>query len=57
MAPDHSSNPGVLYLDNNALTPGRTPSQVMALVYGTTATGATGGGYFPAGLNGAIRAV
>jgi hypothetical protein len=54
---DNSSNPGVLYLDNNALTPGRTPSQVMALVYGTTATGAAGGGYFPAGLNGAIRAV
>jgi hypothetical protein len=54
---NNATNPGVLYVNNNALTPGRTPSQVMAVLYGTTTTGASSGGLFPAGLNGAINRI
>lgn len=35
----------------------RTTSQVLAVVYGTTTTGATSGGFFPNGLNGNIKAI
>ncbi len=38
--------------DINAQAFRRTPQQVLAIAYGTTAVGATGGGFFPNGANG-----
>ena len=38
--------------DVNAQAFRRTPQQVLAIAYGTTAVGATGGGFFPNGANG-----
>lgn len=42
---------------NEGLTPARTPSQVLAIVYGNGNPGASNGGFFPGGFNGAIRTV
>lgn len=41
--------------DGNALAYSRTARQVLNIVYLTTDSTATAGGFFPAGLNGAIR--
>lgn len=38
-------------LDKNALALTRTPSQVLQIVYATTSTGVTKGGFFPNGVN------
>jgi hypothetical protein len=35
----------------------RTPSEVLAIVYGSSKTGTTRGGFFPKGLNGTINMV
>jgi hypothetical protein len=35
----------------------RSTSQVLAIVYGNTTSGTARGGFFPAGLNGAIKTV
>jgi hypothetical protein len=43
--------------DGNALAIIRTPSEVLAIVYANRAPGAAGGGFFPSGVNGAIRTV
>jgi hypothetical protein len=40
---------------NNALAVIRTPSQVLMIVYGATTTGVSSGGFFPNGVNGAIK--
>jgi Ferritin-like domain len=41
--------------DSNGLAITRTPSQVLMIVYNTTNTGVTSGGFFPSGLNGNIK--
>lgn len=41
--------------DSNGLSLIRTPSQVLMIVYHTTSTGVTSGGFFPSGLNGNIK--
>jgi hypothetical protein len=44
-------------LDANALAIVRTPSQVLSIVYANDNPGATGGGFFPNGVNGNINTV
>jgi hypothetical protein len=39
----------------NGLAVIRTPSQVLMIVYGSTAVGTMSGGFFPSGVNGAIK--
>lgn len=41
--------------DSNGLALIRTPSQVLMIVYHTTSTGVTSGGFYPNGLNGNIK--
>ena len=41
--------------DSNSLVLGRTATQVLNVVYLNAAAGTTGGGFFPAGVNGTIR--
>ncbi len=43
-------------VDYNAQAFRRTPQQVLAIAYGTSVIGATGGGFFPKGVNGTIIA-
>lgn len=42
---------------NEGLTPARTPSQVLQIVYANKTTGARNGGFFPGGFNGTITTV
>lgn len=42
---------------NEGLTPARTPSQVLALVYASQNPGTNRGGFFPNGVNGTIATV
>ena len=42
---------------NEGLTPARTPSQVLAIVFANTSVGASSGGFLPNGVNGSIRSV
>jgi Ferritin-like domain len=42
-------------VDSNSLALIRTPSQVLMIVYHTTSTGVTTGGFFPNGVNGNIK--
>jgi len=44
-------------VDQQALAIVRTPSQVLAIVYGNGAAGTSGGGFFPNGVNGTITTV
>jgi hypothetical protein len=44
-------------VDSNALALIRTPSQVLAIVYGNSASGTAKGGFYPNGLNGNITTV
>lgn len=44
-------------VDANALSLIRTPSQVLAIVYGNATPGTTKGGFYPSGLNGNITTV
>ena len=43
--------------DSQGLAVSRTPSQVLAIVYGNSTSGTSRGGFFPKGLNGAINVV
>ncbi len=51
------AGPNFFTVDKNALAIVRTPSQVLSIVYANSAPGATGGGFFPNGMNGAITTV
>jgi hypothetical protein len=44
-------------VNSQALAVVRTTSQVLSIVYGNSTSGATGGGFFPNGMNGAITTV
>lgn len=44
-------------VDKQALTIVRTPSEVLAIVYGNSSTGTAEGGFFPDGVNGTITTV
>ena len=44
-------------VNTQALTIVRTPSQVLAILYGSSTGGTNHGGFFPEGVNGAIKAV
>ena len=44
-------------VNNEGLTPARTTSQVLAIVYANSTRGASNGGFFPGGFNGTIRTV
>lgn len=52
-----SPNGRLFNVTNEGLTPARTASQVLSIVYGTTAAGAGNGGFFPGGFNGVIKTV
>jgi hypothetical protein len=52
-----SPNGRLFNVTNDGLTPARTPGQVLAIVYGASASGTSQGGFFPRGVNGTIRAV
>lgn len=45
----------VVPADANGIVFSRTPQQVLRIVYGTDRPGVAGGGFFPAGVNGALR--
>jgi hypothetical protein len=47
--------PNLVPTDANGLVLGRSATQVLNVVYQTAAAGATGGGFFPVGVNGSIR--
>ena len=44
-------------VNSQALTVVRTPSQVLAILYGSSASGTSHGGFFPEGVNGSIKTV
>lgn len=52
-----SPNGRLFNVDGQGLSPARTPSQVLAIVYANRATGARNGGFFPGGFNGTITTV
>ena len=52
-----SPNGRLFNVFNEGLTPARTPSQVLAIVYANRTAGASNGGFFPGGFNGTIRTV
>ncbi len=52
-----SPNGRVFNVTNEGLSPARTPSQVLSIVYANKAAGARNGGFFPGGFNGTITTV
>ena len=52
-----SPNGRLFNVTNDGLTPARSASQVLAIVYANSNPGAANGGFFPAGFNGTIRTV
>lgn len=52
-----SPNGRVFNVNNEGLTPARTASQVLAIVYANRAPGTSRGGFFPTGFNGTITTV
>ena len=52
-----SPNGRLFNVNNEGLTPARTTSQVLQVVYANRNAGASNGGFFPGGFNGTIRTV
>jgi len=52
-----SPNGRLFNVNNEGLSPARTPSQVLAVVYANRNPGARNGGFFPGGFNGTIATV
>ena len=52
-----SPNGRLFNVTNEGLSPPRTASQVLAIVYANRAAGARSGGFFPGGVNGTITTV
>ena len=52
-----SPNGRLFNVFNEGLTPARTPSQVLAILFANTAPGTRSGGFFPSGVNGVIASV
>lgn len=52
-----SPNGRVFNVQNEGLSPSRTASQVLSIVYANKNAGASNGGFFPGGFNGTIRTV
>ena len=52
-----SPNGRLFNVFNEGLSPSRTPSQVLAIVYANKSVGARSGGFFPTGFNGTITTV
>jgi len=52
-----SPNGRLFNVNNEGLSPPRTPSQVLAIVYANRNAGARSGGFFPTGFNGTITTV
>ena len=52
-----SPNGRLFNVNNEGLTPARTTSQVLSIVYANSTRGASNGGFFPGGFNGTIRTV
>lgn len=52
-----SPNGRLFNVNNEGLSPARTTSQVLAIVYGSSMAGTRAGGFFPDGVNGVIRSV
>jgi hypothetical protein len=52
-----SPNGRLFNVQNEGLSPARTPSQVLSIVYANRTPGASNGGFFPGGFNGTIRTV
>ena len=52
-----SPNGRLFNVNNEGLSPARTPSQVLAIVYANRAPGTSRGGFFPGGFNGTITTV
>jgi hypothetical protein len=51
------SSPNLFTNDHNGLAPTRTTSEVLAIVYGSSKSGTSRGGFFPKGVNGVIDVV
>ena len=52
-----SPNGRLFNVTNEGLSPARTPSQVLSVVYANSNPGAGNGGFFPGGFNGTIKTV
>jgi hypothetical protein len=52
-----SPNGRLFNVNNEGLTPARTTSQVLSIVYANSNPGSSNGGFFPGGFNGTIRTV
>ena len=52
-----SPNGRLFNVNNEGLSPARTPSQVLSIVYANRTPGASSGGFVPSGFNGTVRSV
>ncbi len=55
LTPDGGSSANIVPADENAIAFGRSPQQVLNIVYLKGGTGVSSGGFYPKGLNGEIK--